>query len=150
MALKLGDRTECRFWDFNHSQWSSSGCQYLHHPSNRWRTHCRCRHLTNFAAIMDFSGRETQSLAKTIVTWFFSFLSVLSLILLIILLSNPKLEKLFGKLFKSTRDKKRTEMTKHVLSARDAIAIHQSASLLVADLVVLLLMDRRDVKVILH
>ncbi|CAG2166135.1 unnamed protein product [Oppiella nova] len=56
--LVLGDRVECVFWDFDHKKWSSDGCHVIESESNREITVCECNHLTNFAALMDNSGRE--------------------------------------------------------------------------------------------
>ncbi|CAG2177935.1 unnamed protein product, partial [Oppiella nova] len=56
--LVLGDRVECVFWDFDHKKWSSDGCHVMESESNRETTVCECNHLTNFAALMDTSGRE--------------------------------------------------------------------------------------------
>ncbi|CAG2165641.1 unnamed protein product [Oppiella nova] len=56
--LHLGDRVECVFWDFIQSKWSSDGCHVMDSESNREITVCECNHLTNFAALMDTSGRE--------------------------------------------------------------------------------------------
>ena len=48
---------KCVFWDFTTSAWSSDGCTVL-----RWdakETSCECRHLTNFAILMDIHAESS-------------------------------------------------------------------------------------------
>ncbi|CAG2121464.1 unnamed protein product, partial [Medioppia subpectinata] len=66
--LVLGDSVECVFWDFTQNKWSSEGCRLIESESNRETTVCECNHLTNFAALMDTSGRETDDETKNILT----------------------------------------------------------------------------------
>jgi hypothetical protein len=49
----------CVYWDFETEMWSSNGCYLILDDSDRDHSVCECNHLTNFAAIMDMSGRET-------------------------------------------------------------------------------------------
>ncbi|EDV23799.1 uncharacterized protein TRIADDRAFT_57362 [Trichoplax adhaerens] len=41
---------QCSYWNFNQSNWSTSGCNFVRQYYGR--THCRCNHLTHFAALM--------------------------------------------------------------------------------------------------
>ncbi|CAG2163003.1 unnamed protein product [Oppiella nova] len=66
--LYLGDRVDCVFWDFTRNKWSSEGCRLIEMDSDRETTVCECNHLTNFAALMDTSGRETDDYMKNVVT----------------------------------------------------------------------------------
>ncbi|CAG2164218.1 unnamed protein product [Oppiella nova] len=60
--LELGDKVDCVFWDFQTSTWSSFGCVRDDTESHLWHTVCKCKHLTNFAALMDVNGRESKTL----------------------------------------------------------------------------------------
>ena len=67
--------------------WSSKGCRFQQINSNRKLSICECNHLTNFAALMDVSGRETDTKAKDILTKVCCGLSIICLILTIGLLT---------------------------------------------------------------
>ena len=77
---ELGDQMSCTFWNFSSMSWSSSGCQYNRLSSNRKLSVCECDHLTNFAALMDVSGRQTNTKAKEILTDLFCGISIICLI----------------------------------------------------------------------
>ncbi|CAG2163004.1 unnamed protein product [Oppiella nova] len=66
--INLGDAVDCVFWDFEKNEWSSEGCKVITSASNRDTTVCECKHLTNFAALMDTTGREENGSAKNAVT----------------------------------------------------------------------------------
>ena len=63
--------------------WSTNGCRFVQINSNRRLSICECNHLTNFAALMDVSGRETDTKVKDILTKVCCGLSILCLILTI-------------------------------------------------------------------
>ena len=81
--LQFGDSVQCVYWDFNAMNWSSNGCHFQRISSNRKLSICECNHLTNFAAIMDVSGRETDTKVKDILTKVCCGLSIVCLILTI-------------------------------------------------------------------
>ena len=139
--LVLGDRPKCLFWDFSRLRWSGRGCSLVEVESDRDSTVCQCNHLTNFAAIMDLSGRETDSYEKNIVTQIFCSLSVFSLILNIILITKTNLvfKVLKQNPTKSRRDE--NEISKLMMKKRNLIVLNQSACLLVSDIIIMTGMD---------
>jgi latrophilin 2 len=88
--LQFGDKTGCVYWDFNNSLWSSEGCYKAVDESDRFHTVCKCNHLTNFAALMDVSGRESNDHLKSILTYCCGILSIIGLILTINLILRSK------------------------------------------------------------
>ena len=66
--LEFGDKIECDFWNFSTPSWSSEGCHYRILLSNRKISVCQCNHFTNFAILLDTSGREGNSKIKSILT----------------------------------------------------------------------------------
>ncbi|CAG2103283.1 unnamed protein product, partial [Medioppia subpectinata] len=129
--MDLGDDIECVYWDFEKNKWSSEGCKLIAVDSNRETTVCECKHLTNFAALMDTSGREVNGAAKNAVTLVFCALSVLCLIVTI-----------------TTKRKNYNEMTKQLLKRRDIIVLNLSACLLVSNLLIMIGMDRTEVEAV--
>ena len=117
----------------------------MERESDRESTICKCNHLTNFAAIMDLSGRETDSYEKNIVIQIFCSLSVFSLILNIILITKRK--KVLRLLKKNSMNGRRDEMSKQMRKKRDTIILNQSACLLVSDLIIMTGMDATRHKV---
>ncbi|CAG2172740.1 unnamed protein product, partial [Oppiella nova] len=81
--INLGDAVDCVFWDFEKNEWSSEGCKVITSASNRDTTVCECKHLTNFAALMDTTGREENGSAKNAVTLVFCALSVIYLLIMV-------------------------------------------------------------------
>lgn len=134
--LQFGDKMICVFWDFDTMKWSSNGCVLLFHESDRHLSVCRCNHLTNFAAIMDLSGRENNDYLKSILTNIFCGLSIICLILTILLFLRPK--------------RKRTNtITDKLVKTRNIITLNLCLCLLVSNILVIFGMDRTDIKVIL-
>ncbi|CAG2113557.1 unnamed protein product, partial [Medioppia subpectinata] len=81
--LTFGDKVQCVYWDFQQMKWSSSGCQFRVEGSDRKVSVCECNHLTNFAALMDVSGREANTKVKDILTKVCCGLSIICLVLTI-------------------------------------------------------------------
>ncbi|XP_074598218.1 adhesion G protein-coupled receptor L3-like [Brevipalpus obovatus] len=75
-----GDNPICAFWDTNSLSWNTTGCWVDNYASSLSHTVCRCNHLTNFAVLMDISGRETNSSAKDIISTIGLSLSIICLI----------------------------------------------------------------------
>ncbi|XP_054157506.1 uncharacterized protein LOC128955854 [Oppia nitens] len=121
--LYLGDDIKCVFWDFNHQKWSQDGCRHVISLSSREQTVCKCDHLTNFAVLMDTSGRETDSLTKNVLTLLFCSLSVICLILTIVIIIRKDLL---------------LKLRKHL------IVLNLCVCLLVADLLIMIGMDRNE------
>ena len=138
--LILGDRMECRFWDFSTLLWSSQGCRIVLEESDRDTTVCECNHLTNFAAIMDVSGREDNSVAKNALTIVFCTLSVISLIATIALIIRREKALKFLKIKRKTSN----AITQQLMKKRDFIVLNQSVCLLIADLIIMILMDKTE------
>ncbi|XP_066297983.1 latrophilin-like protein 1 isoform X2 [Branchiostoma lanceolatum] len=73
----------CSFWNFsNGGFWSSEGCTKTD-ESNETHTICECDHLTNFAILMDISGRgftEADRFALSIITWVGCIISIVCLV----------------------------------------------------------------------
>ena len=67
----------CVFWDFITKKWSSNGCELVFEDSNREYSVCECNHLTNFAAIMDLSGREGNEYFKSLLTYICCGISII-------------------------------------------------------------------------
>ena len=82
-SLKFGDKVQCVYWDFNQTKWSTNGCHFQKTNSNRKLSICECNHLTNFAALMDVSGRESDTKIKDILTKVCCGLSIVCLVLTI-------------------------------------------------------------------
>ncbi|XP_054157509.1 adhesion G protein-coupled receptor L3-like [Oppia nitens] len=147
--LYLGDDIKCVFWDFSHQKWSQDGCRYVISQSTREHTVCKCDHLTNFAALMDTSGRETDSLAKNVLTLLFCSLSVICLIITIVIIMRKDLLIKLRKRFLKTNTKKSkpqtlNQITIEMLKRRDLIVLNLCVCLLVADLLIMIGMDRNE------
>jgi len=82
----LGDQPICVFWDTKSLSWNSTGCWVDHYSSSLRHTVCRCNHLTNFAVLMDMTGRQVNDGWKDILSTVGMSLSILCLITTIILL----------------------------------------------------------------
>ncbi|RWS29134.1 Latrophilin-3-like protein [Leptotrombidium deliense] len=76
---RRGDISKCMFWHFELNNWSDEGCLVV--ESTKTFTICECDHLTNFAVLMDISGREEPNDTKA---WLSLVCSTLSMICLII------------------------------------------------------------------
>jgi latrophilin 2 len=83
--LRFGDEVSCRYWDFERYLWLSKGCYKVEEESDLLTTVCKCNHLTNFAALMDMSGREENDNLKEKLTYFCSGLSVACLLFTILI-----------------------------------------------------------------
>ncbi|RWS00263.1 latrophilin Cirl-like protein, partial [Dinothrombium tinctorium] len=81
-----GDEAKCMFWDFDKVDWSEEGCRVV--SSFKTYSVCECDHLTNFAVLMDISGRETTNDVKKLLSLICSFISVISLIITIACLNT--------------------------------------------------------------
>ena len=83
---RRGDTVQCVFWDLDNKTWNSTGCVHDPIASTRRTTVCLCNHLTNFAILMDISGRQEDDKIKSVLTLVFLTASVISLILTIFFL----------------------------------------------------------------
>ena len=123
--LEFGDSVQCVFWNHSEEMWSSYGCQYEPIGSSRMVSICQCNHLTNFAALMDVSGRQTNTRAKDILTKVCSGLSIVCLTITIGLMS----------------------LVRTLRNRRSNITCNLCLCLLVVNLLVVFGMDRIDNKV---
>ena len=132
---------DCKYWDFTSNQWSSKGCRFVSTESNRDKTVCECNHLTNFAALMDVTGRETNKKTENLLTLIFCTLSIISLIstLTLILFRNQILEAIV-----ETNAEGLIEQRKMINKRIDMIYFNVSVCLLVVNLIVVFGMDRTD------
>jgi hypothetical protein len=130
--LRLGEETSCRYWDFERYLWSSKGCYKVEEESDLFTTVCKCNHLTNFAALMDMSGREENDDLKQKLTYFCSGLSVACLLftILINLKKNSETDNEDNKKFMKTM-----------------IVINLSICLIIVHLLVIFTMDGTKNKV---
>ncbi len=133
--LEFGDEIECKFWDFENSLWSSNGCYKVDDESDLFTTVCKCNHLTNFAALMDTSGRETNNLTKAILTYLCSSLSIIGLIITMIIILKPR---------KTGKRDLRMESNRKL---RDIIACNLCICLLIVNILVVSALNRLDIKV---
>jgi len=133
--LLFGDKTECHFWDFKTWLWSSEGCYKVDEESDLFTTVCKCDHLTNFAALMDTTGRESNNIYKSVLTYCCSGLSIISLIITIVLILRPK------------KIKKRDLRIESVRKLRNIITCNLCICLLIVNIIVISLMDRIEIKV---
>lgn len=97
-------------------------------------TVCSCDHLTNFAALMDISGRERNERSKSILTNTFCGLSVVCLLLTVCLLVT-------------TRQQNTNIITERLVMTRNMITINLALMLIVANGLVIFGMDRTYNKV---
>lgn len=86
------DKLKCVFWNFTSNEWSEEGCKLV--DNNRLYSICQCDHLTNFALLMDISGRELEAdSVKSALTMACTILSIIGLTITIIVFSLiPKLK----------------------------------------------------------
>ena len=86
------DKLKCVFWNFTTEQWSEAGCRLI--DNNRFYSICECDHLTNFAILMDTTGREAEANpVKSALTMFCVILSIIGLLITIIVFTFiPKLK----------------------------------------------------------
>jgi hypothetical protein len=78
--LKFGDKSRCNFYDKENLTWKDYECTMIEYLSDRTKTVCQCKHLTNFAVLMDISSREKDhDLVKNTLTIICSGLSILCL-----------------------------------------------------------------------
>jgi hypothetical protein len=133
--LHFGDKIGCNFWDFNTSLWLSNGCKQVNEESDLYTTVCKCNHLTNFAALMDMSGRQENDDIKSKLTYFCCGLTIACLIFTI--LSN----------FKHKKGDENTEEEEE-RKQRTLIICNLCVSLMVVNILVITAMDYTKEKVI--
>ncbi|XP_054165159.1 adhesion G protein-coupled receptor L3-like [Oppia nitens] len=133
--LQFGDKVQCVYWDFAANQWSDRGCITDTQLSDRYHTVCRCNHLTNFAALMDVSGRERRTVLKSALTYSCSIVSIVSLIVAINLIVRSRHCFINSQ---QSRDNSLNEM-------RAIITTNLCVCLLITNFLVVLGMDRTDV-----
>jgi hypothetical protein len=109
--------------------WSTDGCVFVERESNRFVTVCECDHLTNFAALMDYSERN--DITKSIITQIFCGLSVISLVV------NISLQ-----LYKKSRNK--LSFTKELKNHKIVITLNLCFCLIIANLLIIFGMDEID------
>jgi len=132
----FGDQIQCVYWDFQNNKWSSDGCSLVPDLSNRDLSVCECSHLTNFAALLDMSGRQDDSLAKSILTYICCSLSVICLILTILLTLKRKTKKMAL-----------NSSTCELIKTRNLITYNLCVCLIISNLLVLFGMDRTEIEV---
>jgi hypothetical protein len=132
--LQFGDKMNCVFWDFESMKWSSNGCELISNDSNRDLSVCECNHLTNFAAIMDISGRETNDISKSILTYICCGLSIICLTLTVWLLLTSKRTKT-------------NSITDKLVNTRNIITLNLCLCLMIANILIVFGMDRTANKV---
>lgn len=126
----------CVYWDFSTAQWSTSGCQYLPLESSPLTAVCICSHLSNFAALLDVSGREENTAIKSLLTYIFCGASVLCLVVSIGLsLRLGRFES-----YNLANDQFRRRANKATLNRHIAIC------LLLTNAVILVGMDRKEIQ----
>ncbi len=133
--LHFGDKAQCFHWNFEKSVWLSNGCFKIVNESDLFQTVCKCNHLTNFAALMDISGREKNDLSKSILSYFCCGLSIIGLVLTILIILKPEG---FRNRDLRVENKKRLKVI---------INCNLCICLLVSNITVILGMDRTNVKV---
>jgi latrophilin 2 len=116
--------------------WSIEGCSKTNIESDLLTTVCECDHLTNFAALMDTSGREKNIKLKSILTHSCCGLSIIGLFLTIVLNLRHK------------RNSDRNLMTKEREKLRVIVILNLCICLLINNLLVILVMDKTDNKVL--
>lgn len=85
------DKLRCVFWNFTTKEWSEDGCRLV--DNNRLYSVCECDHLTNFAILMDVSGRELDSPVKSAISMLCVILSIIGLLITIVCFTFiPKLK----------------------------------------------------------
>jgi hypothetical protein len=131
--LFFGDKIDCKYWDFNTTLWSSSGCHRVKEESDFYTTVCRCSHLSNFAALMDISGREGNTSLKEKMTLFFSGISVICLLITLISVILSYCNK--------TKEEKANDIVE------TSIFCNISLCLILVNIVVIFGMDKTDEKV---
>lgn len=125
--LEFGVKPQCVFWNFAKSAWSSEGCWLDVRRSGREYTTCVCNHLTNFAVLMDVSGRERPSRVKDILSIVCTSASNLCLIVIILIY-------VFNRDLRTTSQKQ--------TDRRAIILINLSGCLLVVNMLVLFGLDQ--------
>jgi hypothetical protein len=122
---------ECKYWDYSKNKWSSDGCVLVEQESNRFVTVCECDHLTNFAALMDYTERS--DILKSNMTIICCGLSVIFLILTIIILLLPN-------------EKNKLTLIEKLKDKRNLITFNLCICLIVANLLVIFGMDNIEVE----
>jgi hypothetical protein len=116
--------------------WSIEGCSKKNAESDLLTTVCECDHLTNFAALMDTSGRENNIKSKSILTQSCCGLSIIGLYLTIVFNLRPK------------RNSNRNLIAKEREKLRIIVILNLCICLLMSNLLVILAMDKTDDKVL--
>jgi len=130
--LDFGDKTECVYWDYSKNDWSSEGCLLIENESNRYFTVCECNHLTNFAALMDPTEDDDDTLKSdlTVICCGVSAIFLVFTVLLLLLAIDKKNPSIFQKL----KDK------------RNLITFNLSLCLIVTNLLIVFGMDEVDIE----
>ncbi len=136
--LLFGDEISCRYWEFERYLWSSKGCYKVEEESDLFTTVCKCNHLTNFAALMDMSGREGNDDLKGKLTYFCSGLSVACLLFTILISLKKKSETYYITSSHYEDNKKDMKMM---------IVINLSICLIIVHLLVIFTMNSTENKV---
>jgi hypothetical protein len=122
---------ECKYWDYSKNKWSSDGCVLVEQESNRFVTVCECDHLTNFAALMDYTERN--DILKSNMTIICCGLSVIFLILTIIILVLPN-------------GKNKLRLIEKLKDKRNLITFNLCICLIVANFLVIFGMDNIEIE----
>ncbi|CAG0884253.1 unnamed protein product [Darwinula stevensoni] len=113
---------QCTFWNIKKEKWDDEGCWAV--SSDRDETVCECKHLTNFAVLMDIHGYVGRSTALEVLSISLSSLSILGLVLALLIFITIDV--------KNTTKLRALELNKHLCLC-----------LLAAHPCLLLLMDRQ-------
>lgn len=82
--LSHKDEVACVFWDKMDNVWSNTNCSVVSDFSWKNQTMCECNHLTNFAILMDISGRQKVDTVKSVLSIVCCSISIIGLILTLI------------------------------------------------------------------
>ncbi|CAG0886100.1 unnamed protein product [Darwinula stevensoni] len=113
---------QCTFWNIKKEKWDDEGCWAV--SSDRDETVCECKHLTNFAVLMDIHGYVGRTTALEMLSISLSSLSILGLVLALLIFITVDV--------KSTAKLRALELNKHLCLC-----------LLAAHPCLILLMDRQ-------
>lgn len=130
------DNIHCVYWNFNTDNWSNEGCHLVPSETDPRHTVCECHHLTNFAALLDISGREQNNYMKSLLTYIFCSVSVLCLLISIILML-----KIGNIRFNIHNDRFRCKTNRTVINFNIAIC------LLMINFLTMFGMDQREIRV---
>ena len=126
----------CSFWYSSKKIWSSEGCRVENKDSNRDQTVCECNHFTNFAAILDDSGRYHKFTQKYILALICLSILLLSSTIMIIIKQDAIIFKI-SQAFEANMNKKA-----RITRKRDEITANQCVCLIFCNVILVFGLDR--------